>query len=43
MDNTRIKFSYNGLSGRQCDVNLTAFVEDAIDIVLIVEDVELKY
>lgn len=42
MDNTRIKLNNYGLSGRQCDVNSTAFVEDAIDIVLIVEDVELK-
>lgn len=43
MDNTRIKLNYYGLSGRQCDVSSTAFVENAIDVVLIVVMNDIKY
>lgn len=42
MDNTRIKLSYYGLSGWHSYINSTAFVENVVDVVLIVEEIELK-
>lgn len=42
MYNTRIKLNYCGLSGWHSYVNSTAFVENVVDIVLIVEGVEFK-
>lgn len=41
MENTKIKLNDYGLSGRQCDVSSTAFVENGM--VLIVVKNDLKY
>lgn len=43
MDNTKINMSDYKLSCWQGDVNSTAFVENAIDIVLIINEDEIKY